>query len=148
MKIVRGFGKMVKPFVNFPQWMGLGQITTVGKDIKDTTVSLLKQPKAVRQETFEQAIARLRLSEKDLQQRMQYFLRMTMFYCGVAVLLFIYAIYLMFTGELAAFFLSFVLTLMALSFAFRQHFWYFQLKHRKLGCTVKDWLNGAFGGRE
>jgi intracellular multiplication protein IcmV len=147
MKIVRGMGKIIKPFVNFPQWMGLGQITTVGKSIKDTAKSLAEKPKANRKETYEQAVARLHLSENDLKKRMQNLLLMAGVYCAMGALLFVYSIFLMFTAHLAAFFLSFVLTVVVLTLAFRQHFWYFQMKQRRLGCTVKEWLNGAFGGK-
>lgn len=148
MKIVRGIGKLAKPFVNFPQWMGWGQISSAGKTIKETGQSLFEKPKANRQESFEQAVARMHLSEKDLQQRMQTFLRMTMIYGAFALALFAYVIYLVITAHFAAAFLSLILTVLALTLAFRQHFWYFQIKQRKLGCTVKEWFNSTFRGKQ
>ena len=146
MKIVRGTGKLIKPFVNFPSWMGWRQISTTGTGIKETAKELLKTPKAKRQETFEEAIQRLRLTEADLQQRMRTYKQLIAFYAVIAVGLFGYAIYLLINLHLAAALLSFVLTLFALSLAFRQHFWYYQIKHRKLGCTIKEWFKGTLGG--
>jgi len=33
------------------------------------------------------------------------------------------------------------LTLYVLTQAFRYHFWLFQLRNRKLGCTLSEWWN-------
>lgn len=146
MKIIRGFGKVVKPFVNFPAWMGWQQISTTGKSIKDAAKLITKPAQAKRKETFDEALQRLRLTENDLQQRAKLFRRMMMVYSGIALILFFYTIYLLAGAHLAAGLLSFVLTLLALSLAFRQHFWYFQVQQRKLGCTIKEWFNATFRG--
>lgn len=146
MKIVRGVGKLVKPFVNFPSWMGWKQISTTGSTIKDTAKDLLRTPKAKREETFAQAIERLHLTEADIQARMRTFKQLIIFYALIALGLFIYTIYLLIGSHVAAALLSFVLTFLALAFTFRQHFWYFQMKHRKLGCTIKEWFKGTLGG--
>ena len=145
MKIMRGIGKVTKPFVNFPAWMGVKQIKAAGANIKDTAKSLLDQPKSTRTETFEQAVARLGLDEQTLKQRQQTFLRMAMFYAAIALGLFGYAIYLLVGANFLAGIMSLVLSLLALTLAFRQHFWYFQIKQRKLGCTVKEWFYNTFG---
>ncbi len=146
MKIVRGFGKIVRPFVNFPSWMGWRQISVTGAGIKETAKELLKTPQAKHQETFEQAVQRLHLTEADLQQRMRTFKQLILFYALIAIALFIYTIYLLIGSHLAAALLSFILTVLALALAFRQHFWYYQMQHRKLGCTIKEWFKGTLGG--
>lgn len=140
MKIIRGIGKATKPFVNFPAWMGLKQLSSSGKGIKDTAKSLLQQSKSTRKETFEEAVARLGLNEQVLKQRQQVFLRMAMAYGAMALSLFGYSVYLLVTMHIAAGFMTLVLTVLALTLAFRQHFWYFEIKQRKLGCTVKEWF--------
>lgn len=149
MKVIRGVGKLVKPFVNFPSWMGLRQLSASGKGIANTAKSIY-QPgdpnRVIRKETFEQAVERLHLSEQDLQQRMKTFWNMTLVYLFVALGLFGYGASLCVDGYFAAGFLSFILTVLALSLALRQHFWYFQIKRRKLGCTMKEWFKGTFGG--
>lgn len=146
MKFFRGLGKAVKPMVNFPAWMGWQQISVAGKTIKDTTKTILEKPKAEREESFSQAVSRLRLSEADLKQRMQMFLRMTIVYCGISLGLFFYAIYLVFSGHYAAALLSLILTVLAGALALRQNFWYFQMKQQRLGCTLKEWFNATFRG--
>lgn len=145
MKIARGFGKVIKPLVNFPAWMGWKQIKDGAVAIKAISKTLVPSSKASRRkETFEQAVARLRLSEADLQQRMKQFRMMALLYLAMGVGLFAYAIYLFINFSFMAGLLSSVLTALALALFFRQHFWYFQMKQRKLGCTVKEWFYGLF----
>lgn len=149
MKIFRRIGKTVKPLINFPAWMGWNQIAQGGKTIKDAAKSLMENTKADpgrRKETFEQAVARLRLSPDDLKQRMKQFRMMAIFYAVISLALFVYAIYLFINLSVMGGILSTVLTALAAALAFRQHFWYFQMKQRKLGCTVKEWFHGTFGG--
>lgn len=148
MKILRGMGKIAKPLVNFPKWMGWRQISVTGHTIKELGKDLWVKPTAKRQETFEQARQRLQLREQDVQQRAKFFLRMTWFYVSLAFVLFIYSSYLLWTAHFAAAFLSFILTVLALALAFRQHFWYFQIQRRQLGCTLKQWVAFTFRGRE
>jgi intracellular multiplication protein IcmV len=145
MKIFRGISKVTKPFVNFPAWMGLKQISSSGKNIKETATALLRQTKSTRQETFEEAVKRLGLNEQILKQRQQMFFRMAVAYSVMALALFSYAVYLLITDHFAAGFMSLVLTVVLLTLAFRQHFWYFEIKQRRLGCTVKEWFFHILG---
>jgi intracellular multiplication protein IcmV len=52
-------------------------------------------------------------------------------------------------GSIKAFIVSLVVTLIALILAYRYHFWYFQMKQRKLGCTFSEWYKqGLFGEKK
>lgn len=146
MKFFRGIGKMMKPFVNFPAWMGWKQISSTSKGLKDTAKTLLETPKPTYRETFQEATRRFHLSEADLQEKMKRFRQTALMYCAMAAGLFLYALYLFFTLHFIAAFLSLIVTVLALILAFRQHFWYFQMKRRKLGCTFKEWFQGTFFG--
>lgn len=144
---VKGIVKVTKPLVNFPAWMGLNQILSTAKGIKNTAKGLVETTsKPVHDETFKEAIKRLHLSEKDIQQRQKTFYRNALIYAGIGLLLLGYAIYLVIGSHFAASFLSLVLFVLALALAFKQHFYYFQMKQRKLGCTVQDWLSAFFRG--
>lgn len=146
MKIFRGIGKAIKPFVNFPAWMGLKQISSTGKGIQETAKTLLETPKATHRETFAEAMQRFHLSEADLQKQMKNFRQAALMYCAIALGLFMYALYLFISGHLIAGLLSLIITALALTLAFRQHFWYFEIKQRKLGCTIREWFQGTFLG--
>jgi intracellular multiplication protein IcmV len=147
MKILRGIGKVVKPLVNFPRWMDWRSVSTTATDIGKSAKGLFVPAQATRQETFEAATRRLHLTEKDIQERMKNLLRMAVIYCVIAVGLTVYTCYLLAKGHALAGLLGTVLSLLALSFAFREHFWYFQMQQRRLGCTVKQWLAALFRGR-
>ncbi len=99
-------------------------------------------------ESFKEAMDRLNLNEKDLQSRQTALLRLSLFMCVAAIFIFAYGLYHLLTGGYRATIISFAVMLIALALAFRYHFWYFQIKERKLGCTLKDWYRkGLMGGK-
>ena len=53
-----------------------------------------------------------------------------------------FSLYLLFSGFLLSCLLAIAVSILSLSQAFRYHFWYFQIKHRKLGCTFEEWREG------
>lgn len=148
-KVFRSIGKVFKPLVNFPLWLGWKQISSSTKDIKETAEFIFNKsdPKEKKKETFEQAVYRLRLDEKDIHRRAMNFLRLAIFYLVFSFVLFIYAIYLFLeTSHLLAVAMTFALSIVLLAYAYREHFWYFQLKKRKFGCTLKEWVAFTFKG--
>jgi intracellular multiplication protein IcmV len=153
MKPFKLMGKVVKPFVNFPQWMGWKQISSSSRDLKDLAKAVfrMKLEKTEEEkpvgETFEQAMARLNINDEKLIQRQKQFLKLAIFYFALGLTLFIYAIHLFITTH---FFLAssvtIILSVLMFTYAYRQHFWYFQIKSRKLGRTFKDWVAFALKG--
>lgn len=99
-------------------------------------------------ETFEAAKKRLKLTEKDLLARQTGLLRLSILMVVFAILTFGYSVYLFTEGGHKGGIVGLVLMLIALVLAFRYHFWYFQIKERKLGCTIQEWFNhGLKGGK-
>jgi len=144
MKITRGIGKVVKPLVNFPRWIGVSSLKQTAQALGKEAKSAFTEQKPEHQETYAEAIERLGLSTADVQRRMQWLLRFAMVYVGLASLIFIYALYLLISGHVAAGLLSLVITVFVLTLAFREHFRYFQMRTQHLGCTFKDWLLATF----
>ena len=142
MKFTRAVGKVVKPFVNFPAWLGWKQIAVTGRQIYSLAKDLTQKNKkeAMLQETFAQAMQRLNLTDVDVAKNCRTHLNLAIFYLICAVALFIYTIYLFgWHDYLIAPVVSLVLTILMLAFAYREHFWYFQMKKHKLGCSFKEW---------
>lgn len=117
-------------------WQGIKNTT---RYLWEHSKDLFFSKKSNFSETFEMAITRLEISNEDLiAQRKRY---------GILAVLFIfYAISLMLYGAIILFFknwiggiISFSLSIYALALAFRFHFWCFQIKQKKLGCTVREW---------
>lgn len=128
------------------KWMSLGII----KDSFERTSSILADmvipQKAHRKETFEEALLRLNITEADLTERRKEFGRLVAIYGSIGLIIVLYGIYMGINKHFAAALISTCLSLYAFGQAFRFHFWLFQINHRKLGCTVKEWLNSRVSG--
>lgn len=150
MGFFRGLGRMVKPLVNIPKWMSAKQITADAAYISQIAKQVLTPQKAQQEETFEAALQRLNLTEQDLRDRKKEFTRLAGFFFVVFILLVGYVVYLILdsTGEVSwrAILLSIVVSLIALVQFFRFHFWLYQIKERRLGCSFKQYLvSGILG---
>ncbi|KTC85191.1 type IVB secretion system protein IcmV [Legionella brunensis] len=104
-----------------------------------------RQPKG-QTESFEEAIAKMNLSEADLQAKKIALYRLSILMITAATCIFFYAAYHLYYGSYKAFIISLVLVLVALVLAFRYHFWYFQIKERKLGCSFNEWYRQGLKG--
>ena len=129
-----------------PNWMDLSRAKEGGQGIVDMVKKLLVPSQPERTETFEQAIQRLGLSEPDIMERQQSFYRLFIIMALVTGGVLGYSFYLLFSGHFMAAMASFAVSLIASAVSFRNHFWHTQLKHRKLGMTVKEWWD-AIGSR-
>lgn len=100
-------------------------------------------------ESFDEAVAKLHLTEKDILLKQKALFRLSIVMVMVAVVILFYSIYQLLYGSYAATLLSLVIMFIALVLAFRYNFWYFQIKHRKLGCSFKEWYRqGLLGEKE
>ncbi len=73
-------------------------------------------------------------------QRQKAFGRLAAFYLFVVCCLGMYAIYLWYQHAFLAILMTAILMLVATSFAFKEHFWYMQMRQRRLGLTLKEWF--------
>lgn len=93
-------------------------------------------------EDFEEARERLNLSEEDLIQQWKQYKNLTLFFSSLTIFIFIYFLYLVFRSNFMGACMTFALSLYGLSQVFRYHFWMYQIKRKKLGCTLKEWWTG------
>lgn len=100
-------------------------------------------------ESFEDVAKKMNLSESDLEAKQKALLRLSLIMVGLAIAIFLYLIYQLIFGSLKAAIVCFVVSLIALVLAFKYHFWYFQIKNKKLGCTIEQWYKqGLMGEKE
>ena len=114
----------------------------LGRGIKKLTVP----QKSRVTESFEAAKQRLNLTDKDLLVRQKALLRVAIIMVVFAVFLLTYAIYRFYYHNNKSGVLSLIVMLIALVFAFRYHFWYFQIKEHKLGCSINEWFREGLLG--
>jgi intracellular multiplication protein IcmV len=135
-----GVGKVFNPVTNFSQYVGLRRIAEGAGVIVGLIKWLLTPAKAERKETFDEAIERLNLTEKDLEARTKEFKRLVYIMCTVSLFALFYAIYLFLTLNILGALAATVLTSLACAMTFKYHFWLFQIRKRRLGCTIREWF--------
>ncbi len=105
--------------------------------------------KKIEGESFDEAVKLLNLSDESILVKQKSLFRLSIIMVLAALLIFGYAGYQLFYGSIRAFLVSLIVTLIALVLAFRYHFWYYQMKNRKLGCTFNEWYRqGLLGGKK
>lgn len=144
-----GVKDFLKSFVNFPAWMGASHLKRTADDIGKMSKELFTVQSAQgREETFEEAVQRFNLSETDLAQRQRAFGRLAALYLFIFFCLGVYAVYLWHKHDYLSVLMTFVLMLVAGSFAFKEHFWYMQMRQKRLGLTPKEWFLLTIGKRK
>jgi intracellular multiplication protein IcmV len=127
--------------VRVDKWMSWDYLGDTADRFKILFLDIVIPKKASSAETFEEAMQRLELTEEDLVERKKEFTRLCYFFIALAFFIVVYALYLAFQRNMTTSLIAFCLALYALTQAFRFHFWLFQLRNRKLGCTIKEWMN-------
>lgn len=139
--------QVAKPFVDYKTWMSVDEHKGTWQKLLDSARAIFfVDIEPTREESFEEAVERLHLSPSAIQtkQRQCLIIAALFFIAGIASAVYTFALLL--KKEFAASFLGFGVTALLLAFAFRYHFWYFQIKNRKLGCTIADWWGSKLKG--
>jgi intracellular multiplication protein IcmV len=132
-----------RTYFNPKAWVGVTNIKATTGVIWGVTKNLFNAPKPAHVETFENAIQRLHLKEEDLEKSQKHFLTYAVVFVILAGFTFATSFYMaMAYHTFFGWLFSILATLLFLSQALRFHFWYFQIKHRKLGCTFAEWWHG------
>jgi intracellular multiplication protein IcmV len=132
-----------KTFVDPNAWLGYDTVKTETKGVWSLFRAVFRRPaKPVREESFEQAVKRLHLTEKDIKEAQDTYFFYAMIFAMAGAVILLVAFYLIFNGHFLGFLLGMAVGAVMLAHAFRNHFLYFQIKHRKLGCTFEEWRRG------
>ena|SRR3990167_5236224 len=137
--------------LNPVRWVGVEQIKSNGKIIANVTNRLFKTHNTTTSTfsptTFEDCMKYYGITEESLKKRMRWS-RYLVYACLVGSLLMLaYTIYLFVSHLVLSGFVTTMLTLLLWAYAFREHFNYFQMKQRRLGCTFHEWLVATFKGK-
>ena len=139
----RGLFRMFyKTFFDVPSWIGVYQARYTNRTLFQYLKAIFKIKRSTRQETFKQAIERMQLTEQDLRERVKVNNRNKWVFLITAGALCIYSGYLLFTAHVGGFVLGVAVLALSLVRAYQFSFWNFQIKHKKLGCSYKEWRRG------
>lgn len=144
LKTVQFFQRVL----NWKDWSDFNRTASSSKYLYKIirTIFRFTPPDGERAEAFTTAVERLGLEEKALKEKQSTLLRLSIVMLCTAVGLFGYCVYQIIIGHALSFMVSLSLTGVALCLWFRYHFWYFQIKERKLGCTIKEWFTKGIMG--
>lgn len=141
----RGFRFWTRSIFNIPRWIGWHDLKKNASTISDLYRSLFKsRTVSVFRETFEEAVERMGLSEADIAQVGRMYYVRSLVFAGVFLLGLAYQFFLLSHHYWGAALVMLSIDFMILSFWFREHFWYTQIKHRRLGLTFSQWLKLCF----
>lgn len=127
-------------------WIDLDRIRAGQRYIATVCGTYLIPNKIRKTESFKAAQTRLKLTDEALLTRQKGLFRLSLIMLGMAILIFAYTLYNLFYGYYLAVLVSTVVMFLALVLAFRYHFWYFQIKHHKLGCSIYEWFSQGLMG--
>lgn len=144
MTFRRVFKVSRKTFLNPTEWLGYNELKENNKTIWDSSKDLFAVPKPQRQEQFDAAVSRLKLSNNDLETTKNDYLFLAYLFAALAILAVLFSFYVAINLNIAGFFLGFAMTALFAGQAFRYHFWAFQIEQRKLGCTFAEWKQALF----
>lgn len=140
--------KLISSILNVREWFDWERVRSFTLYLTNGFKQLFVPQQSVKAESFKEVTAKLDINEENLLIKQKALLRLSLLMVVVAGLIFGYAGYQLFYGSFKAVIVSLVVTLIALTLAFRYHFWYYQIKHRKLGCTFDEWLRYGLLGEK
>lgn len=147
-KTFRAVGRVLKPLVNVPAWIGWQSLKEDQARLRRLAKSVLTPEETLTErhrESFEEAVARLGMSEAAISARQRYCKRLATLYVCIALVLLFYAFYVWIVfGAFFGFLMTLIAVWIALALGFRQHFWYTQMKVRRLGLSFREWFLIAF----
>lgn len=140
MKVVRGFfGFIGRNFLNVRRWVSYDFLKSSGTDVYRSGRAVFKAPTIEKPESFDEALKRLNLSENDLEARLSNCYNTFVVFLVITCALALYTLYLLFHGVFMGAILALAVTVLVGMHAFKYHFWMFQIKNRKLGCSFDEW---------
>lgn len=147
MKLAQRVKRRFKPFFDISSWMSKDFLVAPAVDLSEKTKRLFIVQQSSKAESFEMAVNRLNISEQALLTRLIEMRRMFFLFLLIGLGLLIYGVLSLLQGFFLSFFICAGLTCFAFSMAFKYHFWIFQIKQRRLGCSLREWLKGTLWGK-
>ena len=144
MQIIRSAIKgLLKPLLDIRKTTNYDRAENTAKSIKEEVERLFTLQEKGKAEEFTAVMKRYQLTDEDIQMRQKGYFYMALFLIIAAFCVISYGVYLFTDAHWRGGIVSIGVAMAISGFAFRYHFWAFQLKNRKLGYTFGEWLRQA-----
>lgn len=150
-----GVGRYVKNTVknntNIRKWSAWDAIADNARVIASLAKGLkgpdLSAAPAVTQ-TFDEMAEQYGFTEDKLRVRMKLHFRVAFFCLLLALVALVWVVVLLFKLMFLSSIVALSVAMLMFSYAFREHFYYFQIKQRRLNCTMKEWFFSFFSNQK
>jgi intracellular multiplication protein IcmV len=135
-----------KTFFNPAAWFDYARVKGGMVDTWTITKGLFIVPEPVYKETYEEALKRHDLTEAGAEELRKDYLLYAFVLMLISVVSFGLGVYLFYANKsFSELLLGIAVSCLFAAQAFRYHFWSFQIKQRKLGCSFQEWRDALFG---
>lgn len=135
-----------KTFFDPAGWLDYESLKYQNQTIWVVLKNLFTRPRPQREETFNAAMKRLKLSEEDVQYGAKNYRLFAIGFFLIGLLVFFYSFYLLFRHvTFFGWILGLAVSALFLAQAFKYDFWSLQMRRRKLGLTFADWKKSVLG---
>jgi intracellular multiplication protein IcmV len=146
MGIKRSLKRAIKPFTNVRGWSDYDRTKAQTEGLVSSIRNLFVPRAARYKESFTEAMDRYHLTEKDLYHRRRQFVLLFLVQLVLMLFLLYYGANMLLAKQYPGGAVAVAFAFVMFTLALRNHFWYFQIKKRKLGCTLKEYfMEGVLG---
>ncbi len=140
--------RIIKKFFNVRAWSDWDRSESIATYFLTILRRLFvpQQEKKADIKSFDDVVKGLQLTDDELRSRAKNLKQLCLFMIGIGACFYCYGMYQLLYGGALGVILSCVLMFISFAMAFRYHFWYFQIEHRKLGCKISEWFKESFMG--
>lgn len=142
MAIKQIFKVSRKTFFNPGAWLDVATLRDSFVAVKDILTTATTPETPERSESYHSALKRLKITDHEAQARAKTYLLYAYILASLGVVCVIFSFYLLFVHTFFGWVIGLSASALFFGQAFRYHFWAFQIRHRKLGCTFEEWRAG------
>ena len=132
-------------YIRPKRWVSWDFVKKNTQDNVQLVKSAFSVQEPTRKESFSQAVHRHALTQKDIEKIKNRYTLFSYAYTTVGVSLILYGIQAFMQNLLVQAIGIVCLSAFVFSMAFRYNFWAFQIREKKLGCTLREWWNHLCG---
>src|SRR3990167_9505220 len=132
----------IKTVANVPAWLSYRYMRGNTKGMINYVRPFYTKPslEGKQRTTFEEVVEQYKLTDDDLALRMKSLRWQSFLFIVLSILSLLYMIYLFSDLHILAGIISLTITALLLIKWCTCRFWMFQIRERKLGCSIQEWL--------